>query len=367
MPMTRSATIARLLLAVSMAIAVIGLPACAGKSQSESEPVGEQPPATATVSSNGVSVQIPASWSVEYKDGQSFPVVTPDAFEGLLQVGVTVTYREGFSSTEDVFNDWLSVFTYADRSTEEDLSTDTTPMKRYACVVDESGTEGFAQVAIVGNEAVATIFVARDFEAHRADVESVMDSMEVTDSNGLALTEGLAPEAAGSSLARQEGSSGSDQSQGGSVQSAGSYRIGKDLPAGEYKLTCAGSHGYFCVYPDTTKADILANANFTTCTYVSVSDGQLFEVRGATFVPSSDALPTSTATGDGTYKVGFDIPAGEYEVIQDGGSMGYYAILDSCDALDSNIIDNDNFEGNSFISVNEGQFLELSRSTANPA
>lgn len=365
--MIKTVAVARTLLMAFVTASTIGLSACGGTPQVEPGSAVTQPAATATVNNSGISVKIPTNWAVEYKDGQSFPVITPDTFNGLLQVGITSTYYSGYSSAEDIFNDWLSTVTYADRSTEEDLSTDETPMKRYKCVVDEDGTEGYAQVAIIGNEAVATIFVAKDFSAHEADVLAVMDSMEVTDPKGFTLPGGSTSETPDTSSHSQDSSNMPVQNTSSSSYGAGSYRVGKDLPAGEYKLFCSGSHGYFCVYPDTTKADILSNANFTTCTYISVSDGQLLEVSGATFVPSSEATPTSTATGDGTYKVGFDIPAGEYEVVQNGGSMGYYSILDSCDAVNSNIINNDNFEGNSFISVSDGQFLELSRSTANPA
>lgn len=145
--------------------------------------------------------------------------------------------------------------------------------------------------------------------------------------------------------------------------SAGSYRVGTDIPAGEYKMTCTGSHAYYCVYPDAAKADILSNGNFTTCSYIKVSDGQLLEVKGATFLDAAGAIPTTTVTGDGIYKIGFDLNPGQYNVVAQTGDMGYYSILSTVDATVShNIVDNDNFEGNSFISVSNGQYLELSRS-----
>lgn len=148
------------------------------------------------------------------------------------------------------------------------------------------------------------------------------------------------------------------------IYSAGSYRVGTDIPAGEYKITCIGSHAYYCVYPDTSKSDILSNGNFTTCTYVSVSDGQLLEVKGSSFVRADSATPSTAFSGQGIYKVGFDIQPGEYNITASESSGGYYAVLSTVDAnTPFNIVDNDNFEGNSFVSVRDGQYLEISRAS----
>ena len=144
--------------------------------------------------------------------------------------------------------------------------------------------------------------------------------------------------------------------------SASTYRVGQDCPAGEYKLTASG-HGYFCVYPDTSKGEILENSNFNTCEYVTVSEGQCLEVKHATFVSVDDAEPTSGAlTGNGRYLVGFDCPAGEYALTAAGGK-GYYCINDSSQA-GATIIQNNNFDGNDFCTVTEGQYLTLARCTA---
>ena len=42
---------------------------------------------------------------------------------------------------------------------------------------------------------------------------------------------------------------------------AGTYKVGEDIPAGEYKLESSGKGGYYCVYPDTSKSEILENDN----------------------------------------------------------------------------------------------------------
>ena len=149
---------------------------------------------------------------------------------------------------------------------------------------------------------------------------------------------------------------------------SGSYRVGKDIPAGEYKLK-ASSSSYYCVYPDLTKSDILENGNFTTVAYITLSEGQLFELNRGSCVPIEGASATETLTGDGIYKVGLDLPAGQYRLTQDSsGTSAYYAVLSTVDATTRhNIVDNDNFENVSYIEVRDGQYLELSRCTATPA
>lgn len=153
-----------------------------------------------------------------------------------------------------------------------------------------------------------------------------------------------------------------------STYSAGSYRVGKDIPAGEYKITCSGDiAGYYCVYTDTTEEDIVDNDNFTACVYVTLTDGQYIEVKRATFTAIEDADATTTLVGNGMYKVGFDLDAGEYLITADSGERGYYAIWDSSDVENKDILTNDIFEGSTYVTVSEGQYLEISRATAVPA
>ncbi|QWT17302.1 hypothetical protein KPC83_05525 [Collinsella sp. zg1085] len=150
--------------------------------------------------------------------------------------------------------------------------------------------------------------------------------------------------------------------------SSGSYRVGQDIPAGEYKLF-SESNGYFCVYESLEKNDlddILMNGNFTTCTYVVVSDGQLLEIRSAHAVAAAEAEPSTELKGDGVYKAGFDFPAGSYQVNAEKSNMGYYAVLNNVNATDTldRIVNNNNFENNDFCTVGDGQYLELTRATA---
>nr|DAZ16253.1 MAG TPA: N BRO family, N-terminal domain [Caudoviricetes sp.]DAZ32419.1 MAG TPA: N BRO family, N-terminal domain [Caudoviricetes sp.] len=59
------------------------------------------------------------------------------------------------------------------------------------------------------------------------------------------------------------------------------------------------------------------------------------------------------------YFVGKDIPAGEYKVSAANG--GYYEVTANSTGDLGTIIANDNFEGEVYLTVQDGQYLKLSR------
>lgn len=144
---------------------------------------------------------------------------------------------------------------------------------------------------------------------------------------------------------------------------AGSYKIGEDMPAGEYKIF-TDSMGYIELTKDSSGDldSIIMNDNFSTFTYLTVEDGQYLKLQGAEAVPGGEA-PAYEPDGmyeAGMYKVGKDIPAGEYNVKQEeGAAMAYIEISTSSTGLVDDIITNDNFEGNKHITVEEGQYLKI--------
>ena len=83
--------------------------------------------------------------------------------------------------------------------------------------------------------------------------------------------------------------------------------------------------------------------------------------------PSSSNDPSSTSQryGEGMYKVGADIPAGEYKLTATS-DYGYWEVTTSSSA-DADIIGNDNFSNSTYVTVSEGQYLKLSRCYAEPA
>jgi hypothetical protein len=146
--------------------------------------------------------------------------------------------------------------------------------------------------------------------------------------------------------------------------SSGMYKIGIDIPAGEYLIISDGM-GYYEVTKDSsgTLDSIISNDNFSNTRYITVSENQYLEIKRSKMLPASDAEPQMPVNGEypeGMYKVGKDIPAGEYKIASTG-EMGYYELAkNSIGTLDS-IVSNDNFEGEKYITIKDGQYLTLTR------
>jgi hypothetical protein len=145
----------------------------------------------------------------------------------------------------------------------------------------------------------------------------------------------------------------------------GIYKVGTDLPAGEYRVTAsaASTQAYVCVYSDTSKNNIVGNEIFNGRYYVTVYDGQVLEVNRATFVVAAEASYTETTSlKEGMYLVGKDCPAGEYRLEASSGWSGYYCIYNSSDA-NHRIVSNNIFSSNDYVVVKAGQYLLLSQCT----
>lgn len=148
---------------------------------------------------------------------------------------------------------------------------------------------------------------------------------------------------------------------------AGMYKVGSDIPAGEYLVAASNGSGYFSINADSTGSfdSIIANGNFDTFVYVTVSNGQYFEVERAYFADASQYSPKGeTSDGyykEGMYRVGTDIPAGEYKAFATGSYDMYIEIAsDSFHSIDS-IITNDNVSSSTYITVTNGQYLTVTR------
>lgn len=144
---------------------------------------------------------------------------------------------------------------------------------------------------------------------------------------------------------------------------AGMYKVGTDISAGEYLLYPEGGMAYYQVSKDSSGAleSIISNDNFQGTRYVTVKDGQYFELKSSKMLPVSEA-PVQNAEngkyGEGMYKVGRDIKAGEYKVVSEGASA-YYEVASSSGGGIESIVTNDNFEGEKYITAKDGQYIKL--------
>ncbi|MCH1980966.1 hypothetical protein MCG98_18675 [Ruminococcus sp. OA3] len=142
---------------------------------------------------------------------------------------------------------------------------------------------------------------------------------------------------------------------------AGTLKVGVDIPAGEYMVLATNESrgGYFSVNSDANGDDILFNDNFDYNSIITIQDGEYLELSHAKAYKFDEWCLQNTfdtAKEGCMMKVGVNIPAGEYMVTSE--DEGYYCIYP--DSRQSDIISNDNFEGQSYISVSDGQYLILS-------
>ena len=140
--------------------------------------------------------------------------------------------------------------------------------------------------------------------------------------------------------------------------SAGMDKVGVDIPEGEYLLMASGGSGYFCVSSDSNQNDIIFNENFEYNSIVTIEDGEYLDLSRCYAVPFSEVTDISTGETGCMLKVGTHISAGEYKLIATEED-GYYCIYKT--SRQDDIVANDNFEGQKYITVTDGQYLVLNR------
>ncbi|MCH5271614.1 MAG: zinc ribbon domain-containing protein [Lachnospiraceae bacterium] len=151
------------------------------------------------------------------------------------------------------------------------------------------------------------------------------------------------------------------------IYKSGMYKVGSDMPAGEYIIFSEDNFlgsSYFELNSDSsgTLSSIIANDNFTTNSIITVNDGEYLKLTSCYAIPISEA-PNVDTSGEGMYKIGVHLPAGEYKVTASESSFtgyGYIEVASDSRHTISSIIANDAFEGSRYITVEEGQYLTLS-------
>lgn len=139
--------------------------------------------------------------------------------------------------------------------------------------------------------------------------------------------------------------------------SAGQYKVGADIPPGEYVVFSDSGAGYFAISTDGNKSDIIANENFDYNSIVTINDGEYLELSRCSAIPIEYVREIEMDKAN-MFKIGTYLPAGEYKLISDA-DMGYYAVYN--DSRHQDIVANDNFQGQSYVTVSDGQYLLLSR------
>lgn len=146
--------------------------------------------------------------------------------------------------------------------------------------------------------------------------------------------------------------------------SEGQYKIGADMTAGTYMLIQSdfGWSSYYAITSDANGDNIIDNDNFDNHSYIDVHEGEYLQLNRCYAVALADApaiSPTDGYLGDGCYIVGRDIAAGEYKIEATEEISAYVCIYP--DVRRTKIVSNDNFSGSRYISVENGQMLEIKR------
>lgn len=160
-----------------------------------------------------------------------------------------------------------------------------------------------------------------------------------------------------------------NQDLGDALLTSGEYKVGEDLPAGEYFVKCHGYNLYFEVSSDGSgdPDSVIYNFNTGKGFYVTLEDGEYIKIDGGDLYELNKTPkngPVNGTYGDGMYKVGVDIPAGQYDM-ESSSNLGYFEITNSSRHIDSDIITNGTFtnETNKTITLEDGQYLRLHHGT----
>lgn len=138
------------------------------------------------------------------------------------------------------------------------------------------------------------------------------------------------------------------------------YKIGKDMPAGLYKVYKIDKYASFSVTGDARGEERIAYQSVESFAYIEVEEDQYLKLDGCFAVPEEEMLPFDAENeevyGPGIYKVGFDIEPGEYKAMASGKYPRYHIYED---ALMTEYVTSSSIKKSAYIEVKEDEFLSL--------
>ena len=152
---------------------------------------------------------------------------------------------------------------------------------------------------------------------------------------------------------------------------AGIYKVGEDIPAGEYVFYANdGELGCVTITDSiSSEAEELVYTNFYKNEFITVSENTYLNVSDAYFCPVTEGtiIPISYDS-EASYRVGLDIPAGEYELVSIANGefafdQAYVTVRSDSSNLTGTIDLIESFDDNFYVEVFDGQYLELSQCT----
>lgn len=144
----------------------------------------------------------------------------------------------------------------------------------------------------------------------------------------------------------------------------GTYKVGVDIASGEYIVISEGMAYLEVSYDSTGKSEsIIFNENITpnSNSYITLKSGEYFKFTNGEIYPISEGpsiIPPDGLYKDGMYKVGQDIPAGEYKITLNS-TMGYYEILKNSSHDVDSIIEENILQSDTYLTLKEGQYIKI--------
>lgn len=147
----------------------------------------------------------------------------------------------------------------------------------------------------------------------------------------------------------------------------GTYIVGVDIPQGEYQVRTTGLMGNVGIYSNDTYNildALISGSPIISNNYIILENDEYLKIDANTYlIPIEQALPyENNFLAYGTYKVGFDIPAGVYEVVSNVGE-GYFKRVTEPISSESfgKTIESDNSFTNAYVTLNDGEYIVLDK------
>jgi RNA polymerase subunit RPABC4/transcription elongation factor Spt4 len=165
-------------------------------------------------------------------------------------------------------------------------------------------------------------------------------------------------------LQNTKNSSGKPQTKANFIK-AGMYKVGSEIAAGEYVVESTGSLGYYQISSDSTGefGSIIVNDNLNRGEfgYVIVQNGDYIKLQDCRMYLSADKNINPANLGkipSSTYKIGKDLPAGEYKLTVKRQPAYWERSKNPRDNMFS-IIANDMIENSAYVRVSEGEYFKI--------
>jgi hypothetical protein len=146
---------------------------------------------------------------------------------------------------------------------------------------------------------------------------------------------------------------------------AGMYKVGSELPAGEYIIEGTGGAAYYQVSSDSSGEldsiivnDILDKGVYA---YIIVQDGDYLKLERSRMIDAVNLAITPKKLDDippSTYKIGKDLPAGEYKLTPTSEAAYWERSRNPRDSIDG-IIANDILTEPAYVTVRDGEYFKI--------